>query len=118
MADDLDLVTLEIEAHGGCVVARLEGEIDLSNASHVERRFSDDALVGAGNLVVDLSGLRYLDSAGVAFLHRLARARIEEGRTLAIVVTEDSFIRKVLEVTRIDAVAPVVDSVEAALVRQ
>jgi anti-anti-sigma factor len=109
------LITVEIESRGECLVARLEGEIDLSNADDVEQQLTRGETGAADTLVLDLSELRYLDSAGVAFLHRLARTRLENGQTLALVVSDASFVRRVLEVTRIDAVVPVAESIDAAL---
>ena len=113
MPDD-GLITIEVESLNGCVVARLQGEIDLSNAAAVEKRLLGGETAGDA-LVLDLSALSYLDSAGVAVLHRLARTRLEQGRTLALAVARDSFVRRVLEITRIDAVVPIAESVDAAL---
>ena len=56
---------------GRAVLARLSGEIDLSNAGEVEDQVTG-GLGGATAVAVDLSGLSYLDSAGLALLSRLA----------------------------------------------
>lgn len=110
-----DLVTVSLEGSDDDVsVARLKGEIDLSNAASVERALVSGAS-RSRTLILDLSELAYLDSAGVALLHRLARTRLDEGRSLAVVVTEGSFVRRVLEVTRLDTVVPVAPTVDDAL---
>jgi anti-anti-sigma factor len=109
-----DLARLEISDQGPVTVATLEGEVDVSNAADIERSI----VAGARNadaLVVDLGALEYLDSAGVALLHRIARTRRDEGRTLVLVVPPGAFARRVLEVTRLDAAVPVVETLDAAL---
>ena len=65
MATSLELSTRR-DADGGLVVTAV-GEIDMSNAD----RFRDDlgqAVSDDGRLVVDLTGVEYLDSAGVRVL--------------------------------------------------
>jgi STAS domain len=49
-------------------VARLTGEIDLSNAPSLERTMLDSVPNTATGMVVDLSGVSYLDSAGIRML--------------------------------------------------
>ena len=80
-----ELPNVTIAAEDGVVVASLTGEIDLSNATEIT-----DALLGgvpneALGLVIDLSDVSYLDSAGVRMLaeldHRLGwRAQVAAGR--------------------------------------
>jgi anti-sigma B factor antagonist len=65
MATSLELSTRR-DADGGLVVTAV-GEIDMSNAD----RFRDalgQAVSDDGRLVVDLTGVEYLDSAGVRVL--------------------------------------------------
>lgn len=109
-----ELARLDIEDRGSAVVVTLEGEIDVSNAPEIERSIVA-ASAAAEALVVDLGGLEYLDSAGVALLHRIARTRRDEGRTLVLVVPVDAFAHRVVEVTRLDAAVPVTRTVDEAL---
>lgn len=109
-----DLARLDIEARGATVIATLEGEVDVSNAAEIERSIVAGART-AEVLVVDLGALEYLDSAGVALLHRIARTRRDEGRMLVLVVPPDAFARRVLEVTRLDAAVPVTETLADAL---
>jgi len=57
---------------GGVPVVRLTGEIDISNAEQLGDAL--EAIVGpdARRLVVDLDGLEFMDSAGIAMLLRTA----------------------------------------------
>jgi anti-sigma B factor antagonist len=68
-----------VEAAGddaGVPVVRLTGEIDISNAEAIGDAM--EAIIGpdARRLVVDLDGLDFMDSAGIAMLLRTA-ARVD-----------------------------------------
>ena len=85
MATSLDLATRR-DADGAPVVTAV-GEIDMSNAD----RFRDalgQAAGDGGRLVVDLTGVEYLDSAGVhALFEHAARIRLVAGPLLEPVLT-------------------------------
>jgi anti-anti-sigma factor len=49
------------------------GEIDLSNADAVEQQILQGVDGGVATATLDLTGLRYIDSAGLWILFRLAR---------------------------------------------
>ena len=80
-----ELAHVAVERHDGAVLARLSGEIDLSNASAVEDQVTG-GVAGATAVAVDLSGLRYLDSAGLALLSRLAGRLAALAGSLRLVV--------------------------------
>ncbi len=80
---------------------RVVGEVDLSNVGRFERELSAGVDEGVA-LVVDLDGVSYMDSAGIAAL--FARAR--RGR-LRVVAGPDSVIGPLLRVTRLGEVVPV-----------
>ena len=96
-------------------VACVSGQIDLSNRSEV-----DDALTRElGNvdhgLVVDLTGVGYVDSAGVTLLFALAERLRDRGLQLRLVVPEENRIRRVLDLVDIGSVAHVDASVDEAV---
>lgn len=66
---------VQVERHGGVLVARLSGDIDPSNAAAVEGDVLDAAATATGGLVVDLTAVTFLDSAGVRFLDHVLAAR-------------------------------------------
>jgi anti-anti-sigma factor len=110
-----DISDVEIVVRDGVSVARVRGEIDLSNADSI---FSTLARAGAPTttgLIVDLSQVDYLDSAGVRLLFRLARALGEADRTLRTVVPGDATIRRVLELANVEEQIGVDENEDAAL---
>jgi anti-sigma B factor antagonist len=104
------LARVLLERHGGTVLARLSGEIDLSNAAAVEDQVTG-SLAGATGIAVDLSGLSYLDSAGLALLVRLSSA----SGSLRLVVPRRAVVERTLSVSGLSTAIPVDETVEAAL---
>jgi anti-anti-sigma factor len=72
---------------GDPILATIGGEIDVTNTDDFTRAVS--GLSGNRPVVVDLSPLRYLDSAGFAALDRL----IAEGSAV-IVISPQSLVRR------------------------
>ena len=96
---------------GGCTVIELHGELDLSSAPGLRERL----LAGqAARLILDLSGLAFMDSTGLkALLDANRRARLLGGAlTLA---APQKIVSKMLTVTGLDAHFTILPTVAAAL---
>jgi len=99
----------------GVTIVALEGELDklTTDAARVEL----ERAVGGDAVLVDLSSVGFLDSAGLHMLFRLARAMSKAGGRLAIVIPAKSPLRRVIEITNVGEIATVCDSVEEGLAR-
>jgi anti-sigma B factor antagonist len=109
------LAELELDERDGVTVAHLTGELDLSNVVDV-----GDALVtavggDARGLVVDLAGLRHIDSAGVRMLFDLRRRMRQRRQGLVLAVPPEARIRDVLELVAVEETIPVLPEVDAAV---
>ena len=109
------LADVTIERHGGTVVARLSGEVDMTNAALVRDRLLDAVPNDVLALVVDLEGCRYLDSAAIEVIFDLSRRLARRRQELRLVVPDSSPLGRVLLLTDVNSVAPVHSTVEAAL---
>ncbi|GAA2722430.1 STAS domain-containing protein [Cellulomonas aerilata] len=89
-------------------VARMTGEVDLSNVEDLGRRLERSVSNRARGLVLDLSGVTYLDSTGLRLIYRLARQLGDRQQRLRLVVPDDSRIRRVLTLAGVGTVAQVV----------
>jgi len=103
-----------IGVEDGVVVAGISGEIDLSNATEIT-----DALLGgvpneALGLVIDLSNVSYLDSAGVRMLAELDHRLGWRAQALRVVAPETSRSRRVLVIAGLERVLSLETSVDAA----
>jgi anti-anti-sigma factor len=97
------------------LVARLSGEVDMSNAAYVREQLLASMPNEASGLVLDIGRCRYLDSAAIEVLFDLSRRLARRRQELRIAMPPDSPLRRVLELTEVHAAAPVYDSLEAAL---
>jgi len=109
------LAEIGIERHGGTVVGRLAGEVDMTNAARVREQLLDAVPNDALALVVHLGDCRYLDSAAIEVIFDLSRRLQRRRQELRLVVPDSSPLGRVLVLTDVNSVAPVHSSLEAAL---
>lgn len=109
------LARVSVNRKNGIIVAAIEGEIDVSNAADIRRQLFDAAPNDAAGLIVDLSPTRYLDSRGVQLLIELAERLRRREQQIRVVAPEQSVVRRILVLTRLDTLIPL-DSTSAAAV--
>jgi anti-anti-sigma factor len=97
------------------VIARLTGEIDMSNAAEVGAQLTGAVANSALGLIVDLTATTYLDSSGVHLLFDLAERLRHRQQQLRVVVPEGAPIRRVLRIVEMGDAVPVVANVEVAV---
>jgi anti-sigma B factor antagonist len=110
----MDLPDIRFELVEGTRIARVAGEVDTSNAWSVSRTIREVMSNEDRRLVLDLSGVSYLDSAGVRMLFELRRILHQHGQELVLVVPEGAPIRRTLDVSAVLGTIPVVESPDAA----
>ena len=109
------LARLDIEERDDVVVARIAGELDLSNVHDIGDALTASMQGGATGLVLDLSSLDHLDSAGIRLLYDL-RTRLGTARQgLAAVVPPDAPIREVLDLAAVPASLPLYPGLDDAV---
>jgi anti-sigma B factor antagonist len=105
---------VSVETVDGWQVLCLAGEVDVATAPRLRDRLVQLINEGPPQLVVDLSGLSFIDSMGLgALVSGLKRARAQDGDLRLAGPTDH--VAKVLSITRLDQAFLVGDSVEAAL---
>ena len=110
-----ELVELEIEERGEVVVARVTGELDIAGASALGERIDEAVPTSARTLVVDFSGLDFIDSSGIAMLFGLARKLGSHRQELRVVARSGKPVSRVLEIVEFDRAAPVHETLDEAL---
>src|SRR5690348_17002595 len=98
--------TTRSERHAGVDVLAISGDLDLATKRSA-RSALQRALAGADQaLVLDLSGIEFLDSTGLSVLiHTASEARATQ-RGFALVLPP-GVARQTVEIAHIDAVVPV-----------
>jgi anti-sigma B factor antagonist len=109
------LAEISVDEGDGVCVARLEGELDLSNVVDVGDALSAAVSDGALGLVVDLAGIRHIDSAGVRMLFDLRRRLRQRRQGFALAVPADARIRDVLELAAVGDTVPLLADVRSAV---
>jgi anti-sigma B factor antagonist len=99
---------------GGSAVVEVVGELDLATVPHweaaVERAAADAPVV-----VLDLSTLSFVDSAGMHSLFRMLSTLEGRSKRLVVVAPPGSTVRRLLDILDLTAVALVCDSRAEAL---
>ncbi|WP_177421036.1 STAS domain-containing protein [endosymbiont of Lamellibrachia barhami] len=106
-------MTYLIEEKNDYLVVYLEGEVDLS-CSPEARRVILDCLQKQRHLLVDLSGVSYIDSSGVASLVEGYQVSRSKNLNFALVGVSDNALN-VLKLARLDQVFPIYTSIETLL---
>jgi anti-anti-sigma factor len=110
-----DLVGVEIEQRDDdVVVARLTGELDISVAEATGRKIADSVPSSARGVVIDMSGLEFMDSSGVSMLFALARQVGSHRQQLRVVAPPGRPVARVLQIVEFDRAAPVDEDVDSA----
>lgn len=89
----------------------LEGEIDLHRSPRVERSLASMIKKKPDHIVVDLSGVTFIDSSGMAVLIRAMQNMNEYGGKLSLSGMNDK-VRPIFEIARLDQVFVIDDSSE------
>jgi anti-sigma B factor antagonist len=100
--------------HRNVDIFNLEDEIDLHYAPALRARFLAKASQRCPALVVDLSGVRFIDSTGIAVLLEYLRDASGFGGKFCIAAPTDH-VRHVFEIVRLNESIPVFESTAAAI---
>lgn len=99
---------VEVEHYGRVVAVVLTGDIDAAGAPELRQRLDELLTGGEHNFVIDLSGVPFMDSSGLATLVQLfKRVRIGSGDVRLCGLQPK--VRRVLELIRLDRVFDVFD---------
>jgi anti-anti-sigma factor len=112
-----DVLGVDIEQldGGAIVVAHLTGELDIAVAESVGSRIAKAVPASAQGVVVDMTGLDFMDSSGISMLFGLARQVSRHRQALHVVAPEGRPVARVLEIVEFGRAAPVHTEVAAAL---
>jgi len=112
--DDSDDATLRVttETGEGWTVVAVDGEIDVASAPTFEEVLQS-AMAASDRVVIDLSGVQFMDSTGLGVLMRAHKRQDDAGAILRLAAPSDRVVR-ILDITQLDAVFAVYPSVDAS----
>jgi len=100
-----------LEDAGACFA--LEGELDAFTGPELREELGQALEAGVCRLLVDVSGVEYMDSVGLGILVGMAKRAVEAGGGLAVISPRDN-VRRVFEVSGTRELLNVVDSLQDA----
>jgi anti-anti-sigma factor len=108
------LADLQHKTIDAVVIVEIRGEIDMSNASDLRMALTSMTSNDALGLVVDLSELEYIDSAGIHLIYRLRDSLRSRGQKLRLVIPRDSVVYQTLKLAAVQPGSEMVETLEAA----
>jgi len=106
---------LKTSIRGNVVIARLSGEIDLSNSGELRTAITDATPNEVRGVVLDLSGVDYIDSAGIQLLYRLREGLRVRGQALRLVIPSDSLVSDTLRLAGIERSIEMVEAIDEGI---
>jgi anti-sigma B factor antagonist len=98
----MNIAQLTVESRNSVIHVAIRGEVDLSNVGELRAKITDTTPNDALGLVLDLSDVTYLDSAGIGLLHSLRTDFAARGQKLELVIPPDSPITDALRLAGLD----------------
>lgn len=84
------IADVRLTSRNGILIAHVTGEVDMSNAGDLRAAIIEATPNGALGVVLDLSEVDYVDSAGIQLLYRLGESLRNRGQTLRVVIPPQS----------------------------
>ena len=111
--DEIDLGLVVDDSRPPYTVLAVTGEVDVYTSSRLREKILELMHLQKHRLVIDLEKTEFLDSTGLGVLVGASMRLRATGGTLTVVCNQPH-IRRTLEVTNLERVFNVRDSVEAA----
>ena len=102
---------VRVERRGKTAIIRLSGDLDITGADHLDACIQGLTGNSPDEVVIDLSGVTFLDSRGLRSLIRTRELGPEAGWSLKL-VRGSAQVRRILDVTGLDAVFEFVEASE------
>ena len=101
--------------HDGAEVVALTGEIDISNTERIRRAVTQAMSNRSIALILDLSGVDFIDSAGIQLIYQLREDLRARGQVLRLVIPSRAPTIDALRLAGVIGHVEITESVVAAL---
>ncbi|HEX2054663.1 MAG TPA: STAS domain-containing protein [Actinomycetota bacterium] len=108
-----DEIQLKVSRQGDRLLVFWRGDVDMANVTTLEQRTLGTVQNSDSTVIIDLTDVAYLDSAGIRSLLTIRRRLEDRQQQLSLVLPDDSLLRKALEIGGVPSVIPVHPSVAA-----
>ena len=111
--DEQAPMTMAVDRHDDFTVLRPEGDIDLSSSPGLRAQLRDITESTQSKIIVDLKGVPYMDSSGVATLVELLQSCRRNEIELVLCQLGERVL-SVFQIARLDGVFTIADTLDAA----
>ena len=111
----MSLADVQITLAPNALVAHVTGEIDMSNAEEMGATVIGATPIEAQGVVLDLSKLDHLDSAGIYVIYGMRASLQARGQGLILIIPAHSPVHDALRLSGVDRPGEVAEAVEDAL---
>lgn len=113
-ADSSGPVEVTTRTEQGFTIVTVKGEVDLYSSPRMREALMTSASRKKPQVIVDLSGVTYMDSSGIATLVEALKLTRKQSGRLVIAGLSDR-VREVFELARLESVFELSPSVESVL---
>jgi stage II sporulation protein AA (anti-sigma F factor antagonist) len=106
---------VSVERRDAAPVIHVRGEIDVSNLDAVSADLLATIPLDGPGMILDLTHTTYLASSGVRLLFDIAEHLHAHRQHLVVVVTSERMTGRVVALTKLDDLVPIVTTVDEAL---
>ena len=111
---NVDSIEVQTKTDGDATIVTPQGDIDLSRAPSLRSQLSAIQAKRPRKLIIDLNGVPYMDSSGVATLVEAMQNARKSGSKLVLCALQDR-VRSIFEIARLDMVFTIVKTTEEGL---
>ncbi|MHB1001824.1 MAG: STAS domain-containing protein [Armatimonadota bacterium] len=109
-------LNINTTTNNGVKIIHVAGEVDLYTVDSLQQVINRCLDSGARQLIIDLTETSYLDSSGLSALLMAYKILSSRSGVLYVVISKSKpAVGRVLEITRLDMVFKIFDSLEEAL---
>lgn len=112
-ANDLDV---RIDGQNGRIQLSVFGDLDIGHRERFEAGMKEAHKGGYETIVIDLSGVTFIDSTGLGLLIAAWKDSRKRGLELEVLLGEATQVRRTLSLTGVDRFIPLVDAGESPTV--
>jgi anti-sigma B factor antagonist len=98
-------LTVDVASETDCVRIALRGELEVATIERADEALSDVEVQPSDTVVLDLSGVTFIDSTGLRFL-LLADKRARQGRWRLALVPAPPDVQRIFKLTRLEDQLP------------
>ncbi len=111
----MTLGDVQITVAPNALVARVTGEVDMSNAEEMGASVIGATPNESQGVVLDLSGVEYLDSAGIYVIFGMRASLQARGQRLVLVIPPSSPVHDTLRLSGVQRPGEIAETVQDAL---